>query len=436
MKKINNRSNRNIIIRTIVYFFLVILFISVGYALLNQNFTVSGSVTLSNQNVPKACDEYDTYSVEGYTGKFELNSWGNNPTYYQYHILLTNDSSSTIGYWEVKLYVNGDVQASNSWNVSPSVDGNVVTLECIGSSCSVNSGKYADFGVQIIKSGDPIIIEKVEINGEVATGSGNVVHHSDSCTSGGGGGHHSNPDQPDNPDDPDDPITPVDGCDYSLGLGTIACTDGKVTVTVNTGQAQTYNGMTWNQYDFTITNNTSDGVNGWSFVLNTAPGSAVNTSWNCNYVNKDSTFEFSQMSNNAYIAPGQTVTAGIIIGTPQNYTSSQNAPARSKAASKSVSKPPISYVPSLVSSYSDRGTYYYQYEFKVSNDSESEISFWNTSIYLDGAKVSSAWNCKYKIEDGYLYVENEDYNGVIPADQYKTFSVIFSSTDPDFKPSV
>ena len=68
--------------------------------------------------------------------------------------------------------------------------------------------------------------------------------------------------------------------------------------------------------------------------------------------------------------------------------------------------------------WQDNGSYVFQYNIDIHNDSSEDLTDWEVRIsgFSDG-EIGDNWNGKYKIKDDTLYITCLDYNATLPAHQ-------------------
>jgi len=73
------------------------------------------------------------------------------------------------------------------------------------------------------------------------------------------------------------------------------------------------------QYNVTVTNNANYAINNWTFSIEKPSNGTIVNVWDANYIVKDDTIEFSNMTYNGSLQPGQSIGFGIMIGTDDEF---------------------------------------------------------------------------------------------------------------------
>lgn len=122
---------------------------------------LSGNLpTISTPSTPS--NPPSSSDITGTSGKVEYtlsmtNSWqSNNAYYYQYNIIVKNNTNTAISNWSIDLKANTSFNIESSWNGNYSINGNTLKITNVDYNGTLNSGSSANDVGFIIRSNSPL----------------------------------------------------------------------------------------------------------------------------------------------------------------------------------------------------------------------------------------------------------------------------------------
>lgn len=199
---------------------------------------------------------------------------------YKYEIVMVNNRTTDIYYWNIKSLVPSDATAV-AYVAIPTISNRVLNLQNQTYNGNVVAGGSVSFEIQITTADlnytmDQLVIDRC--NGVIT-----VPEEPDPET----------PD-PETPD-PDDPITPVTS-----------------NISVTPVVSNSYGNYTY-QFNVTIENISDSAINSWHFEYEIPSNASVDQAWSCNYVSSGGVATFGSYSWNGTLQPGASTSVGIVI---------------------------------------------------------------------------------------------------------------------------
>lgn len=202
------------------------------------------------------------------------------------------------------------------------------------------------------------------------------------------------------------------------------------------------NGEHYYTINISITNLTSNNINGWKLEMDFPSNTSVVNIWNANNIIQNQRILFSNLSYNSIIEAQKTVSFGLQIkdNTGNFY------PTNVKFNNEIISgEPPEDNTPVEniqvdfyeQSRWQSGTNYYYSYNVDVTNKTNKTLSSWTFDIILDATtNVSQIWNAKYIKSTGKATISNVEYNGNIAVNGKITFGIIMETKSNNFTPTI
>lgn len=259
----------------IIIFVMSTLCFSVGYSLLAQQLSVSGTANLIISE-----EDNNEFKSDDLLLTFDVKDWYNSGlTYYQYDFSLKNIGNSELKSWKIVIDVPSDAKIVGGWSADYTLVDNKLTITSFSYNSSLKPGDTVTFGLQISTEDSKFVIKTVNLNGTKIEGGGTT--------------------------DPTDPVDPVDP--------PIPPVDSKLNVIYTSANSWGSEGAYYTQYDFTVVNNGEANLTEWNFKFEVPEGTTVNNNWNCNYVNADNVITVSNVSHNGNLNVGGSASFGIVL---------------------------------------------------------------------------------------------------------------------------
>lgn len=262
MRKIR-RKKRIKIYRVFIYiilFILITIIMNSAYSYIIQSLGIDGtsSIKKSETTIGSTCDSEVTY---------EINSWGNNDSGMNYRIIFTLENSGSKDYngWNIYISIPSDFELTNYSSVEPEILGTTLKLSNVYYNSYVQAGQSTSFEIQFTTSNTNYEPSNISTNDCY------INHDSESSS---------------------------DNLQVTFNF-------------VTQNDTNTY------QYDVVVTNISSSAITNWSFEIVKPSNASIINSWNTNYIVKDETIEFSNMSYNGNLSLGGSTTFGLILYTDE-----------------------------------------------------------------------------------------------------------------------
>lgn len=212
------------------------------------------------------------------------------------------------------------------------------------------------------------------------------------------------------------------------------------------------NGQTYYQYDFKLTNIGQEKVENWKIVIDIPSDIKYVGGWSANYKIEGTKLTITGMSYNNTLNAGNEITFGLQISMSENNFKIskvnlngdviENNPTPNPDPDPTPNPDPdpdpgvesdIKVVFTKGSSWGVSGEYYTQYDIKLTNDTDSDISDWSFSFELPtGATISNYWNFNYVNKDGIVTVTPSDNNKTLAKNTSITIVMQIKSPTNDY----
>lgn len=224
-------------------------------------------------------------------------------------------------------------------------------------------------------------------------------------------------------------------------------------------------GIYYYQIKATITNMTTETIDGWEIVVpvpsDVTDDTLKDNCWTAYCTVKDGYLHITNGEYNGTLsASGGSTSFGFIISTSDDtwsfsdYTINGEKPTPSPSVSPSPSESPdpsVSPSPSESPEPTDEvnvtlvktsdgeyeGYYYKQYTVTVNNSTTASTTSWKFDLIVpSGTSVAGLWNVNYIEKDGVITISNGEWNGTIASDKNLSFTLQLKSTTKDYTPTV
>lgn len=260
------KREKNHFMKIVIVFVLCTLTISVGYSLLQQSLSVSGTANLLAQPIPTGLRS------ENLVLTYEMQTWGNGNVSYQYNFKLTNDGNKTVDNWSIDILVPSKTSIVDSWVAESTIDGNYLHIVPGDSDGQLEPGESLNFGVQITNKTSGYVIETV------------TIKELEAETPGG--------------DNPDAPASP------------------NLNVTFSKDSSWGNPGAYTISYSVSLTNTGTEKISNWYFGFYLPQGCSIANGYNFNYVNQDGHVLVSGLNWNKNLNPGESISFGFQMNAP------------------------------------------------------------------------------------------------------------------------
>lgn len=262
MRRIKKRKKIKLY-RVFLYFTLFLSIALAGnyaYSRLMTKLDISGISQIEKTELGFACDADVTYEIQNWPG----NTWG---TTYRILFTLTNKGVKTYTDWHLNFDIPEDADAVFNSSSEMFITGTKLRLESLFYNSIVAPGDSVVFEVQLTTNNTNYIPSNITVNNCYEAVDNEGVHNEL-------------------------------GIEYKF---------------VQRADFYVY------QYDIVVTNNANYAINNWAFSIKKPLNGRVVNVWNANYIVKGDSIEFSNVSYNGNLQPGQSATFGVMIGTDDAY---------------------------------------------------------------------------------------------------------------------
>lgn len=258
MKK---RNHKNI---AILFFIILIISITTGYALLEENIQITGKANIKTGENNE--EKYIvTYTIEG--------KWFNGGLYY-YNIKMNilNNTNETLNGWKVSIAAPQDSKLEGYFDTNATIQNSNIIFENVEYNSQILPNQSIHFS---------FIISTTEENYKP----GNIV---------------INGSEPINPEEPEQP-------------------EGEKKAQIEIDRTSGWQGEDGYIYQYTIkiTNTGNLQINSWQFDIDIKDDSNIEQVWNANYSQSGTIVTFENSDYNAIISVNDSISFGIMIKTKQ-----------------------------------------------------------------------------------------------------------------------
>ena len=262
MRKIRKRKKIRIY-RVFLYFVLFLSMALAGnyaYSKLITGLDINGISKIEKTELGFACDANVTYEIQMWPG----DTWG---TTYRILFTLTNKGIKTYTDWHVNFDIPDDADAVFNSSSEMTITGTKLRLESLFYNSIVAPGESVVFEVQLTTNNTNYEPSNITVNNCYEAVDNEGVHNELNI-------------------------------EYKF---------------VQRADFYVY------QYDIIVTNNANYAINNLSFSINKPSNGKIINIWNANYISKDNSIEFSNVTYNGNLEPGESATFGVMIGTDDAY---------------------------------------------------------------------------------------------------------------------
>lgn len=238
----------------ILCLFVTSFLISSAYSTLSQKINVEGNASFVKKDDLEQCKG----SI-----KYEVANWNTDRYYYKLTFTITNESFKNYSGWTIYFDIPDDAILVSYSSVEATINSNKLKADNLYYNGNIAPGDSIQFEIQIstdltfYEPTNIVLVNCFEDNGSDIT---------------------------------------TDNIDVQFNL---------------TSSYGTYNYI----YDVIVKNIGSDTINNWAFSIYKPDNTYIIDSWNVNYISKNNSITFSNMTYNGIINPKESIAFGIIINT-------------------------------------------------------------------------------------------------------------------------
>ena len=290
----------------ICIFVITLLSFSVGYSLLSQELSISGTASIAGEIIQKK-----EFRTDDFLLTYQINSWYNNgKTYYQYNFTLENIGVNDFSEWYLKIYLPPDTEKVGEWEARYTLNMGELLVQNIENR-TLTSGTSTLFGYQFSTTDDAFELKKVDMNGTIIilgesgdTGGDTGNTGGDSGDTGGDSGDTGG-DLGDTGGDTGDTGGDSGNTGGSIMTGALEVSSKKIT---SWGSSPQY----YHQYSFTVNNVSDQDLTEWTFDVVVGEGVTIHQNWGCNYIDKEGTITLSNSDYNSNLKSGNSLEVVIV----------------------------------------------------------------------------------------------------------------------------
>ncbi|MDD3392015.1 MAG: cellulose binding domain-containing protein [Bacilli bacterium] len=185
------------------------------------------------------------------------------------------------------------------------------------------------------------------------------------------------------------------------------------------------------QYTFNVNNVSSIDYDNFKLLLNFSADVLVTNIWNYSYEEEGSSIT---IINNSYdLNTNNTLIVSFIL---QTSVSNLKLIKIKISANKDTNLVTSDQMQVTFNKTNSWGTYTYQYEVIITNNSGNKITYWQIELILPNTTIfKSGWGATYEMNNSVLTIKNASYNGRIENKSSVTIGLQLTTTDVNFKPS-
>ena len=332
MKKMRRNRRKKMDLKWMIVIFVVTTFVlSTGYSLLYETLSVEGTANIILE------DDDEESSTGDLKFTYQTNSWHHDGIYYyQIDGVLENLSSSETSDWKIILYLPEGAANVASWNGTLNLEGNKLTITSVDYNKTIAANSSIKIGFQLTLPSDEFYIEKIILNGKVATNGETSEDTSSSATDTTTGNTNENDNSTGDtnsgvsgdigfeaPGASDEGSTEEPGIDTNDNQNNE--TDDNVDDNVSISNLTSTSSLVseWqsgdsylSQHKFTIKNNDDIENSDWQVKIKLPEGVTVSQAWGCNYIDEDGTLKISSVNYNKTIGAGSSIDVTILFSSP------------------------------------------------------------------------------------------------------------------------